>query len=229
VRAFGGNNVGIVATSNLTAVSGTSAIGAGVSGLSTNYVGVIGTSTTSFGVYGISDSSYAGYFSGPVYVTGLLTKAGGGFKIDHPLDPAQQYLTHSFVESPDMKNVYDGLVTLDAGGEATVELPAYFATLNRDLRYQLTAVGVAAPDLHVKAKLAGGSFAIGGGVAGLEVCWQVTGIRQDPFAEAHRIVAEEAKPAAERGTYLHPELYGQPESKAAHPRPASPAPGVPAG
>jgi hypothetical protein len=269
VRAFGGNNVGVVATStSLTAVSGTSGSGYGVSGDSSSSVGVYGTSTSSYGVYGYSssqagvvgtsssntgvygtstssrgvfghsgsgygvygasDSGYAGVFGGPVYVTGLLTKAGGGFKIDHPLDPANQYLTHSFVESPDMKNVYDGLVTLDAGGEATVELPAYFTTLNRDLRYQLTPLGAFTP-LYVKSEVAEGAFAIGGGSAGQRVCWQVTGIRQDPFAETHRIVAEEAKPAAERGRYLHPELYGQPTSKALHPRPEFAAGGVPTG
>ena len=36
----------------------------------------------------------------------------------------------------------------------------------------------------------------------------VTGIRQDAWANAHRIPTEEEKPAQERGTYLHPELYG---------------------
>jgi len=45
-------------------------------------------------------------------------QGGGSFKIDHPLDPANKFLYHSFVESPDMKNVYDGVVTLDAKGEA---------------------------------------------------------------------------------------------------------------
>ena len=40
------------------------------------------------------------------------------FKIDHPLDPANKYLYHSFVESPDMKNIYDGVVVVDSNGEA---------------------------------------------------------------------------------------------------------------
>jgi hypothetical protein len=39
----------------------------------------------------------------------------------------------------------------------------------------------------------------------------VTGIRQDPWAQANRIPVEVDKPADERGTYLYPELYGQPE------------------
>ena len=58
---------------------------------------------------------------GNVYVTGYLSKAGGSFKIDHPIDPTNKYLCHSFVESPDMKNIYDGVVTLDDKGEAEID------------------------------------------------------------------------------------------------------------
>lgn len=45
----------------------------------------------------------------------------------------------------------------------------------------------------------------------MEVSWQVTGIRQDAWANAHRIPVEEDKPPEETNFYLHPELYGQPE------------------
>jgi len=45
---------------------------------------------------------FAGRFVGDVEVTGSLSKGGGSFKIDHPLDPENKYLYHSFVESPDM-------------------------------------------------------------------------------------------------------------------------------
>ena len=38
----------------------------------------------------------------------------------------------------------------------------------------------------------------------------VTGIRQDAYANKHRIPVEEDKPANERGRYLHPDAYGQP-------------------
>src|SRR5215471_18878374 len=51
----------------------------------------------------------AGKFNGDVTVTGNLSKGGGAFKIDHPLDPENKYLYHSFVESPDMMNIYDGV------------------------------------------------------------------------------------------------------------------------
>ncbi|HEX9934556.1 MAG TPA: hypothetical protein VGB38_05105, partial [bacterium] len=155
---------------------------------------------------------YAGFFDGNVHVSGTLTKTAGSFKIDHPLDPANKYLCHSFVESPDMMNIYNGIVTLDAGGEAVVELPDYFQALNKDFRYQLTAIGYPAPNLHVAQKISGNRFKIAGGSPGMEVSWQVTGVRQDPYAKAHPILVELDKTSKERGKYLHPREYGMPES-----------------
>jgi hypothetical protein len=151
----------------------------------------------------------AGHFEGDVEVVGLLTKSGGGFKIDHPIDPAGAYLSHSFVESADMKNLYDGSVRLDRKGEAVVELPQWCEALNEEFRYQLTAIGKPAPDLHVARELRGGRFKIAGGRPGAKVCWQVTGIRRDAWARAHRIPVEEKKNRKERGHYLHPELLGK--------------------
>ena len=78
-------------------------------------------SINSFGLYGSSNSGLAAYLDGKVYIRGPLSKPGGSFKIDHPLDPANKYLYHSFVESPDMKNVYDGVIALDERGEALIE------------------------------------------------------------------------------------------------------------
>jgi len=153
----------------------------------------------------------AGYFSGNVTVTGTMSKGGGSFKIDHPLDPENKYLYHSFVESPDMKNVYDGVVMLDSHGEASVDLPDWFDALNRDFRYQLTAIGAPGPDLYIAEKISGNRFKIAGGKPGMEVSWQVTGIRQDAFANAHRIPVEEDKPDEERGNYLYPREHGMAE------------------
>jgi hypothetical protein len=90
------------------------------------------------GTYG---GGYSGYFNGDVVVVGNLAKGGGSFKIDHQLDPANKYLYHSFVESPDMMNIYNGNVTTDAQGNASVQLPDWFEALNRDFRYQLTVIG----------------------------------------------------------------------------------------
>jgi hypothetical protein len=103
-------------------------------------------------------------------------------------------------------------VVLDAQGEAVVELPAYFETLNREFRYQLTSIGAPGPNLYIAEEIEGNQFKIAGGEPGAKVSWQVTGIRQDPYAKENPIVVEEDKPAHERGTYLYPEGYGQPES-----------------
>ena len=167
-----------------------------------------------YGVYATAEHGTALFAYGNAGVSGTLSKGGGSFKIDHPLDPAHKYLYHSFVESPDMMNVYNGTVILDRLGRATVDLPDWFETLNRDFRYQLTPIGAAAPDLHISAKVNGGTFAIAGGQPDLEVSWQVTGIRQDAWANANRIPVEVDKPAHDQGRYLHPDLYeeghGQP-------------------
>ncbi len=200
-----------------------SSLGYGVYGQGNN-VGVFGLggaglygediTSNSFGVYGIGDNtnSYAGFFVGDVFVSGNLSKGGGSFQIDHPLDPANKYLYHSFVESPDMKNIYDGVATLDANGEAVIQMPEWFGVLNRDFRYQLTCIGGFAP-VYVAEELANNQFKIGGGHSGMKVSWQITGIRQDKWANAHRIPVEKDKDARERGYYLHPELYGAPKEK----------------
>lgn len=168
------------------------------------------------GVYGRVNSGlsgrFAGYFSGPVHVNGTLSKASGSFKIDHPLDPANKYLYHSFVESPDMMNVYNGNTITGDDGLATVELPEWFQALNRDFRYQLTVIGGGRTWAHARVarEVSNNSFVIETSVPKTRVSWQITGIRKDPYANAHRIQVEEPKPDSERGTYLHPEAWGVP-------------------
>jgi trimeric autotransporter adhesin len=146
-----------------------------------------------------------------VNVVGTLSKGGGSFKIDHPLDPANKYLYHSFVESPDMKNIYDGTITTDGTGLATVTLPDWFESLNRDFRYQLTVIGQFAQAI-VASKVANNQFRIQTDKPNVEVSWQVTGIRQDAFANANRIPVEVEKAPADRGRYLYPEAMGAPTS-----------------
>ena len=145
--------------------------------------------------------------SGDVNIKGNLSKGGGSFKIDDPLDPANKYLYHSFVESPDMMNVYNGNITTNKAGLATVALPDYFEALNRDFRYQLTVIGQFAQAIVAK-EVSKGRFTIKANRPGVKVSWQVTGIRQDAYANAHRIPTEVEKPPQEQGHYLHPELFG---------------------
>jgi hypothetical protein len=128
------------------------------------------------------------------------------FKIDDPLDPAHKYLYHSVIESPDMMNVYNGSVTTDKRGTAVVTLPEYFEALNKDFRYQLTAIGTFA-QATVAKEIENNRFTIRTSKPGVKVSWQVTGIRHDAYADAHRITAEQEKPPRERGHYLHPELF----------------------
>ena len=157
--------------------------------------------------------AYAGRFIGDVYISGDLEVAGSKFfKIDHPQDPANKYLYHSCVESPEMKNIYDGITTTDANGYATVELPAYFEALNKDFRYQLTCMGDFAQAIVAK-KIENNQFVIRTDKPNMEVSWQVTGNRKDAWAVAHPMQAEVEKASADRGKYLHPELNGQPETK----------------
>jgi hypothetical protein len=201
-----GNSYGVYATGGVYGVLGESGSSSGSGGGFSN-------STTGDALFTYNQSGgYAAFFDGNVDVDGKLSKAGGSFKIDHPLDPANKYLSHSFVESPDMMNIYNGNATLDANGEATVEMPDWFGVLNRDFRYQLTCIGGFAP-VYIAEKLANNRFKIGGGRVGLEVSWQITGIRQDAWANANRIPVEEEKEAKLKGFYLHPQLYGAPAEK----------------
>jgi hypothetical protein len=112
-----------------------------------------------------------------------------------------------------MMNVYNGIIRLDESGEAIIELPDWFGALNRDYRYLLTPVGAPAPNLYIAEEISNNHFKIAGGTPGMKVSWQITGIRQDAWANAHRIRVEETKAGKERGYYLHPELYGQPQEK----------------
>jgi hypothetical protein len=215
VRSSTGAGVWVEAPRGPGVAAGTTDLTA-VTGISINGVGVRGQSTNSYGLQGVGSigitakgSSLAGFFSGDVQVTGTLSKAGGSFKIDHPLDPENRYLTHSFVESSEMKNVYDGVVTLDAAGQATVELSTWFEALNETFRYQLTPIGAPAPNLHIGRSLADNRFTIAGGDPQMEVCWQVTGVRRDAWALAHPVVVEEDKAPEDLGYYLHPEVLGK--------------------
>jgi hypothetical protein len=206
-------------------LAGTGVSGLGGQGSNGGYGGLFQGGNSSLvapgvGVYAVGGvgsnnvRALAGYFAGNVHVNGSLSKNAGSFKIDHPLDPANKYLYHSFVESPDMMNIYNGLITLGADGTAWVTMPDWFEALNQDFRYQLTSMGAPGPYLYIASEVEGNRFQIAGGAVGARVSWQVTGIRHDAYANAHRIPVEQDKPAVEQGLYLTPELFQQPAEKA---------------
>lgn len=141
---------------------------------------------------------------GQIGTPGLFFKGGGSFKIDHPLDPLNKYLYHSFVESPDMMNIYNGNISTDANGIAEVQLPDYFLALNKDYRYQLTVMGKSFARAIVWEEVdANGIFIIKTDQPNVKVSWQVTGIRQDKFANENRIIPEVEKPESQKGKLMH--------------------------
>lgn len=182
----------------------------------TNY-GVFGNASgatgNNYGVYGTNTGTgYAGYFSGNVKITGSISKGSGTFMIDHPLDPENKYLFHSFVESPDMLNIYNGNIVTDNNGNATIILPDYFEALNKDFKYQLTVMGTFAQAI-IADKIANNKFTIKTDKPNVEVSWQVTGVRKDKYANEHRVVPEVEKESNYKGYYLHAKEWGMPESK----------------
>jgi hypothetical protein len=206
---------GVVGTGGTT-IFGNGGVGVGAiggSGTGNDQKGGVGIlATAGKGDLGATDG-LAGEFDGDVRISGSLVKGSGSFKIDHPLDPGNKYLSHSFVESPDMMNVYNGNITTDSNGDAVVQLPEYFAALNRDFRYQLTAIGTTFTDSIVAEEIRDNHFSIKTSLPNVEVSWQVTGVRQDAYANRNRVSVEENKSDAESGLYLHPEAFDQPVEK----------------
>jgi hypothetical protein len=171
-----------------------------------------------YGIYATSSGSggqFAGYFQGNVHVAGSLSKSGGTFKIDHPQDPENKYLVHSFVESPEMKNIYDGTITTDANGDASILMPSYFQSLNVTFRYQLTCMGQFAQAI-VSEEISNNSFKIKTDKPNVKVSWQVTGVRNDPWAQSNPIVVEQSKTGVEKGKYLNPAAYKRAENMGIH-------------
>lgn len=159
-------------------------------------VGVIGSTGSGAG-YGVQ--SFGRFMS-----TG--TKA---FRIDHPLEPETKFLSHYCSEGPEPMNVYSGAITTGTDGFASVELPDYFASINRDPRIQLT-VDDSGEDF-VMVKVVGGiqdnAFRVRTSKPGVKVYWQVSGVRNDKYMQRYGAPVEIEKSPTEVGRYQHPELY----------------------
>ena len=177
-------------------VQGSSDDGTGLRGDSAKRVGVRRRSFTGDGVFGscldqpngpktrghgihgsapgpspdASTGPFAGFFEHDVKITGRLYV--GNTLVAHPL--AMQTTAAA------------GVVDLDGNGEAVVELPNGLADLHTNFRYQLTAVGGPAPNLHVAQEISGDSVKIAGGTGDIKVSWQVGAEAKDAPVPSER-------------------------------------------
>lgn len=187
-------------------------LGFGVYGRNYDAIGPLGNAV---GTYGMG---YVGVWGDQTDVNGFSVYANGdfgaagtkAFYIDHPQDPENKYLRHFSIESDEVINLYRGTVAFDSNGEAVVEMPAYFESVNTNFSYQLTPVGGYAP-LYIKEKMKDGKFVIAGGAEGLEVSWVVHAERNDPYLEQNpnKRNVEVEKEDWNKGKYLQPQLYNQ--------------------
>lgn len=211
---WGSDVFGMYASADSAAFAAYGVMAKGLNSLGAGY-GVHGAGNNNlaygYGVWGEAYNNgwanYAGYFAGDVNVSGNILMPSLITQIDHPLDPENQILRLAGVDSPEMKTIYDGIVTTDADGEAIVVMPTYFDALNNEFRYQLTVLGEFAQAIVLK-KLEDGRFTIKTDKPNLEVSWQVTGVRKDAYAKANPLTIESQKRQEERGHYLHPEAFG---------------------
>ena len=141
-------------------------------------------------------TGYAGYFDGDVHVNGTLSKSGGTFLIDHPLDPENKILRHSFAESPEMMNIYKGRAKL-IDGVVIIKLPDYFDALNHPEHREinLTPVNGWSP-LYLDGKIANNQFVVKTTEQGnpeQEFSWVIYAVRNDKWAQDHPLIVEEEK------------------------------------
>ncbi len=148
-----------------------------------------------------------------LHVGGNFTATGvKAFTIDHPLDPENKVLRHFSIESPDVLNLYSGIITTDGSGHATVNLPDYFASINKDFRYQLTVIGSFSQAI-ISREISGNEFEIATSQPNVKVSWEVTGIRNDGYMKnVNTMQAEEMKPENLRGKYYEPRAFNLPET-----------------
>ena len=140
-------------------------------------------------------ATYVATFNGDVRVFGnLVTNTGtysanggnggasggaapaGSIAVAHPAGAGHPDIDLGFVTSNEKRVVFEGSVTLDAKGEAVVELPGYTEGLCSKFVYHLTPVGEPA-QLYVAEKVKDSKFKISGGFPDLEVSWSVSGLR----------------------------------------------------
>jgi hypothetical protein len=129
--------------------------------------------------------------------------------MDHPLDPENKFLAHAAAESNEVINFYSGNVVTGTDGKVTVKLPDYFESINKDFRYQLTVIGVFAQAI-ISKEVKNNEFEISTSIPNVKVSWEVKGVRNDAYMKKHPFVAEEEKPADQKGKYIDPASHDLP-------------------
>jgi len=88
------------------------------------------------------------------------------------------------------------------------------------LPYAGTAAGETSFNISAMAMVAeeisGNHFMIKTNLPNTKVSWEVKALRNDLWVQRYGAPVELEKGGAERGTYQHPELYGQPPTKSVH-------------
>ena len=176
---------------------------------STSGFGAIGIATAATGVtYGLygRTTSTAGV---AVFAQGNMAASGTKpFRIDHPFSPENKYLLHYAAESPMPQNFYVGNVVTDSKGYAWVDLPDYFAEINKNFKYQLTVVGKSFAQAIVWEEIVNNRFQIRTNEPNIKVSWRVDADRNDLYVRNRPPKDVMAKEGPEKGTYQHPEFYG---------------------
>jgi hypothetical protein len=198
------------------AISANNVQGSAIQATSTNGIGVRSISSSGYGIYAKSTFSFAGYFEGDVHVSGYLSKGGGSFVIDHPLDPENKLLRHNFVESPENLLIYRGKAELNVKGETVVKMPDYFKALTMENEATVALTSIGKPFLTgYEWDVDFASFKIFGEPE-REVSWVVYADRDDPVIHELGRPVEEIKGGkralCKKGELLYPKAYGYPES-----------------
>lgn len=157
-----------------------------------------------------------------IYVLGTLYKGAGNFLIDHPLDPTNRNLIHSFVEGPKADLIYRGEVTL-SNGRASVSIDATnrmsvgtFEALTRHAEAQVWVQNDTSWE-PVRGRVVGGTLEIEckDPASTDTISWLVVAERADPFIkhstmtdETGRLIVEVEKPTptAEELRALEPRI-----------------------
>ena len=152
--------------------------------------------------------------TGKVVVSGDFTASGVKlFTIDHPLDPENKLLMHAAAESNEVINFYSGNIQTDGTGKATVTLPDYFESINKDFRYQLTVIGTSFAQATISKEVVNHKFEISTNQPNVKVSWEVKGVRNDLRMQKNPFVAEVEKSPEMKGKYFDAKSHNQPQTK----------------